>query len=135
MLEDRRALLDAIFQLAKWVIATLFILNGAAALAVLSRTDLDPVASAVVALYFIRGIMAAIVAASLFVTGLLSSYVRVMHMINPLGRAVISAMIAMQLVAATGTVIAVGSSVNAFVNGVKGFASLSVEAAKEQEAE
>lgn len=54
-LEDRRAVLDAGLQMMRWLIATLFLLNGAAALATINMEGLDPAKAAIIAVTFVNG--------------------------------------------------------------------------------
>lgn len=132
LIDDRRALLDALFQLVKWLIATLFLLNGAAALAALSRPGLDPVVASIITLYFANGVMAIIVAAVGFITGLLVSYVRVMHIMKPFSRRVFAGILLGQIICAVLTVYGSVSSVNYFVTGVKAWANVSIADAKQR---
>lgn len=126
VIEDRRALLDALFQLAKWLIATLFLLNGAAALAVLSSPGLDSIIGSVIALHFVNGIMAIIVAAVGFIAGLLVSYLRIMHAMKPFSRRVFAGILVGQTICAVLVVYGSISSVGYFITGVKGWANVSV---------
>lgn len=125
-IEDRRALLDALFQLAKWLIATLFLLNGAAALATLSRPGLDPIIGSVIALYFVNGIMAIIVAAVGFMAGLLVSFLRVMHNMKPFSQRVFAGILLGQTICAVLVAYGSVSSVDSFITGVKAWANVSV---------
>jgi hypothetical protein len=132
--EDRRAILDAIFQLTKWVIGTLFLLNGAAALAAVNSTTLNHLIGSAIALFFVNGVMASIVAAVGFVTALLSSYIRVAHLLKPYGQWIFPAILIAQLIGATMTLYGIGSSVDAFTSGVKLWANVSIQEAKRQQA-
>jgi hypothetical protein len=61
-LSERRALLDQTLQVARWLLATLFILNGAAAVTTLNMSGLDPAIAVKAAETFVAGLTAAIVA-------------------------------------------------------------------------
>jgi hypothetical protein len=132
LLDDRRAVLDAIFQLIKWLIATLFLLNGAAALAVLSQAGIDPLVGSIIALYFVNGIMGAITGALAIVAGLLASYGRIMHTMKPLARPLFGGLVAVQLIAGLVATGGLASSVNAFVNGTKFWANASAASAQQR---
>ncbi len=99
-LEDRRAILDALFHLSKWVIGTLFLLNGAAAVAVLGRPEINPLVASTVALFFVNGVMASVVSAVAFVAALLGGYIRVMHMLRPMKRPYFGALLVLQVATA-----------------------------------
>jgi hypothetical protein len=130
LLADRRSLIDAIFQLTKWLIATLFLLNGSAALATLSRPALDPIISAAVTMFFINGLMSSLIAATALLAGLGFSYIRIMHMFKAWPRPVFIGIICVQLVAGIVTFGSMASSTSSFVRGVTALANVSLEDAK-----
>lgn len=132
VLADRRSLIDAIFQLTKWLIATLFLLNGAAAVATLNNPALDPTISAVAAMFFVKGLMSSLGAAITFLLGLGLAYLRIMHMLRAWSRSVLISIMAAQIVAGFWTLGSMSLSVASFVSGVKMLATVSMEDTKKR---
>ena len=131
-LEDRRALLDALFALAKWVIATLFLLNGAAALAVLSHSEINPVVNATIALLYVNGVLASLVAGIALVASLLGGYA---HILNRIGRsvppAILSVFLVVQLACASVSLLGIGVGVKYFIDGTTMWGNATIAMAKQ----
>lgn len=125
-LEDRRATLDGAFQLLKWMIATLFLLNGAAALAALGRSDTPPIVSSVVAVMFVNGLMGSLVAATFLLMLLVATYGVIAARLRTASQRFIAGLIGVQLVASAATAASLASSVDNFVDGVTMLARASV---------
>jgi hypothetical protein len=133
-MEDRKAVLRGIFELAKWLIATLFLLNGAAALAVLSRTDLDPLIVANIALYFSNGVLASITSATAMMMALFASYGTLMEALRGSARRAVWApfFLFVQLAGASIALASAAFSVSYFVAGVKTWAEVSIAKGEER---
>lgn len=124
-LEDRRAVLDATLQILKWLLATLFLLNGAAALATLNMHGLAPHQATIVAAIFVKGLLAALVAGVATLLSLAATYGVVTHRVReirgrPWGHFVALGLMAVQFTSAIGALTFVSVSVDLFVSGTKG---------------
>jgi hypothetical protein len=130
---DRKAVLRSGFELAKWLIATLFLLNGAAALAVLGRSDLDPLTTAHIALYFTNGLLASIISGVAMFAALMASYGFIMQQLRARERGVIgTGLLLVSLVSALTAVVTTGVSVRYFITGVETWARISIVKAELQ---